>query len=134
MIHVTWHMTTIAFLTVGFALLLSGAVVDGDMAPGDRPGRRRRVHRLRGARAGAGGRPGDPRDRCSATPAPSRSPPPRRWRGGAFCDAQSSGGRRPQAAIVIGETELNAGSSQSAIIWSMSAAVTSPVASIGSRS
>jgi hypothetical protein len=32
MIHVTWHMTTIAFLTVGCALLLSGAVLDGDAA------------------------------------------------------------------------------------------------------
>jgi hypothetical protein len=34
MIHVTWHMTTIAFLTVGFALLLSGSVLDGDAARG----------------------------------------------------------------------------------------------------
>jgi hypothetical protein len=32
MIHVTWHMTTIAFLTVGCALLLSGSVFDGDTA------------------------------------------------------------------------------------------------------
>src|SRR5215469_11943341 len=32
MIHVTWHMTTIAFLTVGAALLLSGSVVQGDAA------------------------------------------------------------------------------------------------------
>jgi hypothetical protein len=32
MIHVTWHMTTIAFLTVGFALLLSGSVLHGDTA------------------------------------------------------------------------------------------------------
>jgi hypothetical protein len=32
MIHVTWHVTTIAFLTVGCALLLSGAVLDGDTA------------------------------------------------------------------------------------------------------
>src|SRR6266540_205774 len=30
MIHVTWHMTTIAFLTVGSALLLSGSVLRGD--------------------------------------------------------------------------------------------------------
>ena len=29
MIHVTWHVTTIAFLTVGFALLLSGSVLRG---------------------------------------------------------------------------------------------------------
>jgi hypothetical protein len=29
MIHVTWHMTTIAFLTVGAALLLAGSVLDG---------------------------------------------------------------------------------------------------------
>jgi hypothetical protein len=34
MIHVTWHLTTIAFLTVGFALLLSGSVLDGDTARG----------------------------------------------------------------------------------------------------
>jgi hypothetical protein len=32
MIHVTWHMTTIAFLTVGSALLLSGSVLHGDTA------------------------------------------------------------------------------------------------------
>jgi hypothetical protein len=34
MIHVTWHMTTIAFVTVGSALLLSGSVLDGDAARG----------------------------------------------------------------------------------------------------
>ena len=34
MIHVTWHMTTIAFLTVGVALLLAGSVLDGDAAKG----------------------------------------------------------------------------------------------------
>jgi hypothetical protein len=34
MIHVTWHMTTIAFLTVGLALLLSGSVLHGDTARG----------------------------------------------------------------------------------------------------
>jgi hypothetical protein len=34
MIHVTWHMTTIAFLTVGSALLLSGSALDGDTARG----------------------------------------------------------------------------------------------------
>ncbi len=34
MIHVTWHMTTVAFLTVGCALLLSGSVLDGDTARG----------------------------------------------------------------------------------------------------
>jgi hypothetical protein len=32
MIHVTWHMTTIAYLTVGSALLLAGSVLDGDTA------------------------------------------------------------------------------------------------------
>jgi hypothetical protein len=32
MIHVTWHVTTIAFLGVGIALLLSGTVLDGDSA------------------------------------------------------------------------------------------------------
>jgi hypothetical protein len=34
MIHVTWHLTTIAFLTVGSALLLSGTVLQGDTARG----------------------------------------------------------------------------------------------------
>jgi hypothetical protein len=34
MIHVTWHMTTIALLTVGCALLLSGSVLHGDTARG----------------------------------------------------------------------------------------------------
>ncbi|MEA2412599.1 MAG: hypothetical protein QOC77_3160 [Thermoleophilaceae bacterium] len=34
MIHVTWHMTTIAFITVGVALLLSGSVLHGDTARG----------------------------------------------------------------------------------------------------
>lgn len=34
MIHVTWHMTTIAFLTVGCALLVSGSVLHGDTARG----------------------------------------------------------------------------------------------------
>ena len=32
MIHVTWHMTTVAFLTTGVALLLAGSVLDGDTA------------------------------------------------------------------------------------------------------
>jgi len=34
MIHATWHMTTIAYLTVGSALLLSGSVLHGDTARG----------------------------------------------------------------------------------------------------
>jgi hypothetical protein len=34
MIHAAWHMTTVAFLTVGVALLLSGSVLDGDTARG----------------------------------------------------------------------------------------------------
>jgi hypothetical protein len=34
MIHVTWHITTIAFLSVGSALLLSGSVLHGDAARG----------------------------------------------------------------------------------------------------
>ena len=34
MIHVTWHLTTIAFLTVGVALLLAGTILDGDTARG----------------------------------------------------------------------------------------------------
>jgi hypothetical protein len=32
MIHASWHMTTVGFLTVGCALLLSGSVLDGDAA------------------------------------------------------------------------------------------------------
>jgi hypothetical protein len=32
MIHVTWHIATIAFVTVGSAMLLAGAVLDGDAA------------------------------------------------------------------------------------------------------
>ena len=34
MIHTTWHMTTIAYLAVGSALLLSGSVLHGDTARG----------------------------------------------------------------------------------------------------
>lgn len=34
MIHVTWHITTVAFLTVGVALLLAGSVLHGDAAHG----------------------------------------------------------------------------------------------------
>lgn len=34
MIHATWHMTTVAFLTVAVALILSGSVLDGDAARG----------------------------------------------------------------------------------------------------
>ena len=34
MIHVAWHTTTMAYLTVGSTLLLSGSVVDGDAARG----------------------------------------------------------------------------------------------------
>jgi hypothetical protein len=32
MIHATWHITTVGFLTVGVALLLAGSVLDGDTA------------------------------------------------------------------------------------------------------
>jgi len=32
MIHVTWHVTTLAFLTVGSALLVAGAALHGDAA------------------------------------------------------------------------------------------------------
>jgi hypothetical protein len=34
MIHATWHITTVAFLTVGCALLLSATVLDGETARG----------------------------------------------------------------------------------------------------
>lgn len=36
MIHVTWHLTTVAFFAVGVALLLSGSVLEGDAARGIR--------------------------------------------------------------------------------------------------
>jgi hypothetical protein len=32
MIHVTWHITTVAFLAVGVALVLAGSVLDDDAA------------------------------------------------------------------------------------------------------
>jgi hypothetical protein len=32
MIHTTWHMTTVAFLTVAISLLLAGSVLHGDTA------------------------------------------------------------------------------------------------------
>ena len=31
-VHVTWHITTVAFLTAGCALVLAGAAFDGDTA------------------------------------------------------------------------------------------------------
>jgi hypothetical protein len=34
MIHITWHMTTVAFVTVGATLLLSGSILHGDTAQG----------------------------------------------------------------------------------------------------
>ena len=34
MIHVTWHMTTVAFLTTGISLVLAGSVLEGDSARG----------------------------------------------------------------------------------------------------
>ena len=34
MIHVTWHLTTVAFFTVGLALILAGSVLEGDAARG----------------------------------------------------------------------------------------------------
>jgi hypothetical protein len=34
MIHASWHLTTVAFLSVGSGLLLSGSVVHGDTARG----------------------------------------------------------------------------------------------------
>lgn len=34
MIHVSWHLATVGFITVAAALLLSGSVLDGDAARG----------------------------------------------------------------------------------------------------
>jgi hypothetical protein len=34
MIHVTWHMTTFAFFTVGCMLVVSGSILDGEAAHG----------------------------------------------------------------------------------------------------
>ena len=74
MIRVTWHITTIAFLTVGCALVLAGSVLEGDVA---------RALTLLAALASTGfavlaliatfGRCG--------TRVPSCSRPSRRWRG-----------------------------------------------------
>jgi hypothetical protein len=32
MLHATWHMTTVAFLSIGVALVIAGSVLDGDTA------------------------------------------------------------------------------------------------------
>src|SRR3954452_25463767 len=32
MLHVTWHMTTVAFLTVGVTLIVAGSTLHGDTA------------------------------------------------------------------------------------------------------
>lgn len=32
MLHVTWHVTTVAFLTIGCALVLAGSVIHGEAA------------------------------------------------------------------------------------------------------
>ena len=82
MIHVTWHLTTVAFFTVGAALILSGSVLDGDAARG--------LGLFAAARSPASRRsPWDwalpTRDlfgSCFAISAPWCSPEPRRWRGG----------------------------------------------------
>jgi hypothetical protein len=34
MIHVSWHLVTVAFLTVGAAMVVAGTVVHGDVARG----------------------------------------------------------------------------------------------------
>jgi hypothetical protein len=34
MVHVTWHVTTVAFLTTGGALIAAGSVLEGDAAQG----------------------------------------------------------------------------------------------------
>ena len=82
MIHTTWHITTVAFLTVGFALLLSGSVLDGDTARGIAVLAAAASTGFAAIAVGLGAAYANPLDPCSSTPAPSCSSPPRRWRGG----------------------------------------------------
>src|SRR2546421_9105809 len=69
MIHVTWHMTTIAFVTVGSALLVAGAGLPGDTAPAACPLPPRASPRLPAPPPGGGGR--------RTPPPPPPLPPPR---------------------------------------------------------
>jgi hypothetical protein len=95
MIHASWHMTTVGFLTVGCALLLSGSVLDGDAARGISIVAAAAATGFAGSRsawAAARSRRGP----CCATPAPRSSPPPRRWRGGELSRATPSRGAQPQ--------------------------------------
>jgi hypothetical protein len=102
MIHVTWHMTTIAFLTVGFALLLSGSVLHGDAARGIGLLAAGASTGFAALAVGPGAATRSPRA-CfgpwSSTPVPPRSPPPRRWRGGELSEESAScgAGVRPPA-------------------------------------
>src|SRR3989454_1771030 len=76
MIRAAWHMTTVAFLTVGSALVLSGSVLHGDTARGIGLVA---AGESTGFAALAVGSAFKPREPCSATPLPPCSPPSRRW-------------------------------------------------------
>src|SRR6266545_4861732 len=93
MIHVTWHMTTIAFLTVGSALLLSGSVLHGDTARGSACSPPAPPPASPRSRWGWGlpTRNRNPLDPCSSTPVPPCSSSPRRWRGGELSDCGGPG-------------------------------------------
>ena len=73
-IHTMWPLTTIAFLTVGLVLLLSGSVLHGHTARGIGLVGAAASTVSRSSRWDWGLPTRDPLDSCSATPAPPCSP------------------------------------------------------------
>ena len=98
MIHATWHMTTVAFLTVGFALLLARLGPRRRRRPGDRRAGRRRGHRLRGARGGDGAIP------SIALPPPCPRPAHRHRGAGVVGRSLNGGGAYSGAGLRLGAT------------------------------
>ena len=94
MIHTTWHLTTIAFLTVGLALLCQARSSTAIQPGASAWSARARRPASRRSRWDWGPPTRDPLDSCSATPAPPCSPPPRHWRGGEFSEAAAWRGDR----------------------------------------
>jgi hypothetical protein len=72
MIRATWHITTFAFLTVGAAFLLTGSVLEGDLARG--VGLVAAAASTGFAAVAVGGGSCSPLERSSATSAPPPSP------------------------------------------------------------